>query len=260
MHNEVYRSHQYTTELTQALHDLAKTEDPGRYTVAVNGYGHLEHPVNLQADIQGMNRYFGWYEKKIQDIKPWIEELEKTYPQQMFMLTEYGADANIHHQTENLGDALNWTQPFYPETFQTKTHEYQWSVIREHPYIIASYLWNTFDFAVPMWERGGVPARNMKGLVTIDRKVKKDSYFWYKANWSQEPVLYITERRNNDREKQQTSITVYSNIGTPTVLLNGEKIEKIKQGYTEVHYIFPNVTLKQGINRIEATITHQGDP
>lgn len=70
LHNEVYHPHQYTTELTQALHDLAKTEDPGRYTVAVNGYGHLEHPVNLQADIQGMNRYFGWYEKKIQDIKP----------------------------------------------------------------------------------------------------------------------------------------------------------------------------------------------
>lgn len=110
-----------------------------------------------------------------------------------------------------------------------------------------------------MWERGGVPARNMKGLVTIDRKVKKDSYFWYKANWSTDLVLYITERRNNDQEKQQTSITVYSNIGTPTILLNGEKIEKIEPGYTEVHYIFPDVTLKQCINTIEATIIHQGE-
>ena len=129
LHNEVYQPHQYTKELTQSLHDLAKTEDPDRYTVSVNGYGHMEHPVNLVADIQGMNRYFGWYEKKIQDIKPWVENLEKEYPHQKLMLTEYGADANLNHQTEYLGDALNWTKEFYPETFATKTHEYQWSVI-----------------------------------------------------------------------------------------------------------------------------------
>ena len=116
----------------------------------------MDHPVNLNADIQGMNRYFGWYEKKIQDIKPWVEQLEKDYPYQKLMLTEYGADANLAHQTEYLGDALNWGKPFYPETFQTKTHEYQWSIIKDHPYIIASYLWNMFDFAVPMWPRGGV--------------------------------------------------------------------------------------------------------
>ena len=68
LHNEVYQPHEYTAGLTQTLHNLAKTEDPDRYTVSVNGYGHAEHPVNQNADIQGMNRYFGWYEKKLQDI------------------------------------------------------------------------------------------------------------------------------------------------------------------------------------------------
>ena len=153
IHNEVYHPHGYTAALTRSLHDVCKTDDPDRYTAAVNGYGHAEHPVNQNADVQGMNRYFGWYERKIQDIKPWVEGLEKNYPWQKLMLTEYGADANLEHQTEYLGDALNWGKPFYPETFQTKVHEYQWSVIAEHPYIIASYLWNMFDFAVPMWER-----------------------------------------------------------------------------------------------------------
>ena len=61
--------------MTQSLHDLCKTEDPDRYTVSVNGYGHADHPVNQNADVQGMNRYFGWYEKKIQDIEPWVEKL-----------------------------------------------------------------------------------------------------------------------------------------------------------------------------------------
>lgn len=254
-HNEVYHPHGYTASLTQSLHDLCKTEDPDRYTVSVNGYGHADHPVNQNADVQGMNRYFGWYEKKIQDIEPWVEKLEKEYPWQKLMLTEYGADANIEHQTEYLGDALNWGKPFYPETFQTKTHEYQWSVISNHPYIIASYLWNTFDFAVPMWKRGGVPARNLKGLVTFDRKIKKDSYFWYKANWSKEPVLYLTQRRNVNREKKETTVTVYSNIGTPKVYLNGKELTGIRKGYTDVHYVFDKVTLESGKNILKATVS-----
>lgn len=258
LHNEVYQPHEYTASLTQSLHDLAKTEDPDRYTVAVNGYGHVEHPVNQNADIQGMNRYFGWYEKKVQDIKPWVENMEREYPWQKLMLTEYGADANIKHQTEYLGDALNWTKPFYPETFQTMTHEYQWSIIAAHPYIIASYLWNTFDFAVPMWERGGVPARNLKGLITFDRKIKKDSYFWYKANWSKEPVLYLTQRRNTEREKKVTSITVYSNIGTPKVYLNGQELTGIRKGYTDVHFVFDEVTLSVGKNLLTTLIQYKG--
>ena len=258
LHNEVYHPHEYTKELTRSLHDLAKTEDPDRYTVSVNGYGHMEHPVNLNADIQGMNRYFGWYEKKLQDIEPWVEGLEKNYPEQKLMLTEYGADANIVHQTEYLDNSLNWTKPFYPETFQTKTHEYQWSVIAKHPYIVASYLWNTFDFATPLANRGDLPARNMKGMVTFDRKTKKDSYFWYKANWSEDPVLYLTQRRNVDREKKVTSITVYSNIGEPKVFLNGQELSGIHKGYTDVHYIIDNVTLADGKNIVKTVASKDG--
>lgn len=258
IHNEVYHPHGYTAALTQSVHDLCKLEDPDRYTVAVNGYGHAEHPVNGNTDIQGMNRYFGWYEKKIQDIKPWIEKMEKEYPWQRLMLTEYGADANIEHQTELLGDALNWGSDFYPETFQTKTHEYQWGVISQHPYILASYLWNMFDFAVPQWKRGGVDARNMKGLITFDRKIRKDAFYWYKANWSKEPVLYLTQRRNTERERRETSVTVYSNLGTPRVSLNGRELDGVRKGYTDVHYIFDQVTLAEGRNVLRAVIVSDG--
>lgn len=258
IHNEVYHPHGYTAALTQSVHDLCKLEDPDRYTVAVNGYGHAEHPVNGNTDIQGMNRYFGWYEKKIQDIKPWIEKMEKEYPWQRLMLTEYGADANIEHQTELLGDALNWGSDFYPETFQTKTHEYQWGVISQHPYILASYLWNMFDFAVPQWKRGGVDARNMKGLITFDRKIRKDAFYWYKTNWSKEPVLYLTQRRNTERERRETSVTVYSNLGTPRVFLNGRELDGVRKGYTDVHYIFDQVTLAEGRNVLRAVIVSDG--
>jgi beta-galactosidase len=258
LHNEVYKPHLFTAQLTQEMHDLAKDEDPGRYTVAVNGYGHMEHPVNLNADIQGMNRYFGWYEKTIPDIKGWVEELEKNYPDHKLMLTEYGADSNIHHQTEYLGNTIRWWDDYFPETYQSKMHEIQWGVIEKHPYITASYLWNMFDFAVPMWSRGGVEARNLKGLITFDRKVKKDAFYWYKANWSKEPVVYLTQRRNKNREKQVTSISVYSNVGQPVVTLNGKELSGVKMGTTKVHYIFENVMLQKGLNSIKAEVKIDG--
>lgn len=258
LHNEVYSPHEYTTQLTAELHDLAKTEDPDRYTVSVNGYGHMDHPVNLNADIQAMNRYFGWYEKKIKDIDAWVEGLEKEYPHQRLILSEYGADANIRHQTELLSESLKWWEQYYPETFQTKVHEYHWSVIAKHPYIVASYLWNSFDFATPMANRGGVIARNMKGLMTFDRKTKKDSYYWYKANWSKDPVVYLTQRRNADRERKETSVTVYSNIGTPKVYLNGKELQGIRKGYTEVHYVLDHVTLADGKNTLKAVALQNG--
>ena len=258
LHNEVYHPHAYTARLTQDLHDLAKTEDPGRYTVAVNGYGHMEHPVNMNADIQGMNRYFGWYEKTIQAMEEWAVNLETTYPNQKFMLTEYGADANIHHQSEYIGNSIKWWGNYFPETYHTKMHEIQWGIIAKHPYITASYLWNMFDFCVPMWKRGGVEARNLKGLVTFDRKVRKDAFYWYKANWSEEPVLYLTQRRNTDREKKITTVTVYSNVGQPKVFVNGKQLVNFRKGETDVHYVFENVELQQGENSVKATVEKEG--
>ena len=254
LHNEVYQPHAYTAALTQSLHDLAKTEDPGRYTAAVNGYGRADHPVNMNADIQGMNRYFGWYEGRVGDIEAWVSGLEKDYPDMPLMLTEYGADANLAHQTETLGEALDWTKPYYPETFQTKVHEQQWSVIARHPYILASYLWNTFDFACPAWSRGGVPARNLKGLVTFDRRTRKDAYYWYKANWNSEPMIYLTQRRNVEREHRVTSVTVYSNAGAPRLWLNGRPLPAPRRGLTAVHYVADSVRLDSGMNEIRAEV------
>ena len=88
--------------------------------------------------------------------------------------------------------------------------------------------------------------------------VMKESYYWYKANWSKSPVLYLTQRRNTDRERKQTSVTVYSNIGTPKVYLNGKELTGIRKGYTDVHYIFDQVTLEKGKNKIKAVAVYNG--
>ncbi|MGY0038462.1 DUF4982 domain-containing protein [Pedobacter sp. NJ-S-72] len=134
-------------------------------------------------------------------------------------------------------------------------NEVQWPIIARHPGIAASYIWNMFDFATPMWNRGSMPARNMKGLVTFDRKLKKDAFYWYKANWSKEPVLYLTERRMVERKHAITPVTVYSNIGQPVLFLNGKKtaIQPV-QGTNKVQFIFKDVQLKKGKNILKTVV------
>lgn len=263
LHNEVYGKTpaDFPAVLTRQLNDLAKNLDPYRYTVAVSGYGEMDRPTNLNADIQGMNRYYGWYEGKIGDLEKWATGLGQKYPNNLVMLSEYGADANILQQQEQatLKESWNYTLPQYPENFATKTHEVQWPLIAKNPIIAASYIWNTFDFATPMWNRGSMAARNMKGLVTFDRKIKKDSFYWYKANWSTEPVLYLTERRTTERVNATTPVTVYSNIGEPSLYLNGKKIA-VKPSVVDVpvHYVFDSILLKKGVNTLKVVVKNNG--
>lgn len=261
LHNEVYGKTpgDYAAVLTKELDDIAKTEDPDRYTVSVSGYGEMNRPTNLNADIQGMNRYYGWYEGKIGDLEQWVTGLEKNYPDNKLVLSEYGVEANIsqHDETALNRERGNPGAQFWPEEYQTRFHEIQWGIIEKHPYLTASYVWNMFDFAVPPANGGGVPARNMKGLITYDRKVKKDAFYWYKANWSSEPVFYISNRRLTERKQAITSIDVYSNVGVPQLEVNGQKIKTFRQGNTKVQYIFENVALNRGRNTV--VITGQAD-
>lgn len=258
LHNEVYGKNpaDFVSVLTAELHALAKKEDPYRYTVSVNGYGTMERNENRLADIQGMNRYYGWYEGETTDLENWVSGLEKNYPGYKVMLSEYGAEANVDQQTEPPLPAFNPVNgQYFPEQLSTRSHEIQWGIIEKHPYLAASYLWNMFDFAVPLWSRGGVPARNMKGLVTFDRKIKKDVFYWYKANWSKESVLYISDRRLVKRKNTNTAVTVYSNVGQPVLTVNGRVITAVNTGTTSVHYIFENVQLDKGINKISVAVS-----
>jgi beta-galactosidase len=258
LHNEVYTPYHYTVALTAELDDLAKSEDPYRYTASVNGHRAVDQASNLNADVQGINHYFGWYSGEIGDVEKWIEGMEREFPHHKIIFSEYGAEANVDQQEEAVGEVGRYFSQFYPETFATKFHEIQWGIIAKHPYLLASYVWNTFDFATPVNTQGGVEARNMKGLVTFDRKIRKDAYYWYKANWSKEPVLYLTQRRATERENAVTPVTVYSNIGVPQLYVNHTKIEGYAKGTTDVHYIFHDVRLKAGENVIEVKAEHNG--
>lgn len=263
MHNEVYTPSAYTVELTTKLNDLAKSEDPDRYTVSVSGYNVIDHPVNNNADVQGINHYFGWYNGELEDKSPkeddvasWASRIREEFKDYRIIFSEYGAEAIPEDQAEEVGNFGNqWSNPsFFPEEYATKFHEVHWGVISKNPIFLGSYVWNTFDFATPITGLNVNP-RNYKGLVSFDRKLKKDGFYWYKANWSKEPVLYITQRRMMNRGNEITAVTVYSNRGKPTLTVNGQLIKGVKIGQTNVHYIFENVKLKLGKNTVEAQVS-----
>ncbi|WP_343556827.1 glycoside hydrolase family 2 TIM barrel-domain containing protein [Sphingobacterium sp.] len=263
MHNEVYTPTVYTVDLTTKLNDLAKSEDPDRYTVSVSGYNVIDHPVNNNADVQGINHYFGWYNGELEDksakeddVSSWAKRISEEFKDYRIIFSEYGAEAIPEDQAEEVGNFGNqWSNPaFFPEEYATKFHEVHWGVIAKSSIFLGSYVWNTFDFATPITALNVNP-RNYKGLVSFDRKLKKDGFYWYKANWSKEPVLYITQRRMVNRGNEITAVTVYSNRGEPTLTVNGQLIKGAKIGQTNVHYIFENVKLKLGKNTVEAKIS-----
>lgn len=170
------------------------------------------------------------------------------------MLAEYGADANIDQQIDTLPKSSSIDPikgPFYPENYQTETHIQQWAAIQKCPNILASYVWNMFEFAVPGWSRGGVPARNLKGLVTFDRKRKKDAFYWYKANWNPAPMIYLEGRRDSLRNISVTKVQVFSNLKNVHVYLNGKQIP-IHVGVNDKHWVGDNVKLRKGLNKIVA--------
>lgn len=260
LHNEIHNKpdNDYPTQLTKTLNNIAKSEDPDRYTVSVsNIWWILKDPIHYNADLQGFNQYSGWYGDKPTDIEKWIVNTKKNYPDIPFCVSEYGAGANLDHQSNDLTPP-DPKSPFFPEGYQTYYHEVKWSIFEKYNFIWSTYLWNMFDFTCPLWERGGTKGRNHKGIMTYDRKIKKDAFYWYKANWSDEPVLYITARRFNKRDTEKSNFTVYCNFGEPILEVNGKVIEGRKIGRTSVHFVWENVELKNGENNIKAFAVKDG--
>ena len=259
LHNEVIKNNVVTkpVNLTIKLQNLAKELDPSRYTVAVsNIWWVFDHPIHQLADLQGFNQYTGWYGGKPSELNNWINNYHNSKPDIRVSVSEYGAGGNIFHQTNDVSTVPNPTGQFFPETYQTYYHEVTYSAIENAPFIWSSYVWNMFDFSVPEWNRGGIKGRNHKGLVTYDRKIKKDAYYWYKANWSEEHVLYLTGRRNNSQDTKIRTFTAYCNFGIPELFINGKNYGKMTVGINPVQYVSSDIPLAHGENKIEIVVVY----
>ena len=225
------------------LNALAKELDPTRLTtIAHVSPTPIESPMHCITDLESYNHYFGWYGGKMEDNGPWLDHFHEIHPNICLGVSEYGCEGIITYQGPNPACKD------YSEAYQALYHEHMAKVLDERPWIWSSHVWNMFDFGCAARNEGGVAGRNNKGLVTMDRKVKKDSYYIYKAYWNREPMVHLCGKRYAQRAGGTAEIRVYSNLPTVALYLNGEKVAEQS---AEKVFVF-EVALADGFNVIVA--------
>ncbi len=207
----------------RVLNDLVHEMDPSRpTTLACYAVCGPFNPVAHISDLVSWNLYLGWYVPGLFLNDLWVDFFHKVYPKRPLGYSEYGCECMPHLHTSHprRGDQS--------EEYQCKYHEYLLNFFEKRPFMWATHLWNLFDFAADARNQGGEPGMNHKGLVTFDRKTKKDSFYLYKAYWSDEPFVYIAGRRYVDRPESETTVKVYSNQKEVALLANGKEIARKK--------------------------------
>lgn len=244
--------------LLRELRALSASTDPSRPTTLATCceggmFGDAEIPlVASEADLGGANRYFGWYYGKPADLASNIAALRSARPDQPLSITEYGAGGAVTiHTDDPLGGPVDARGRDQPEEYLSYFHEQTWAVLGQRTDLWATWLWNAFDFATLVRKEGDAEDINTKGLVTYDRKVKKDAFFFYKANWNPAPTVHITGRRYVNRAYPVTHIRVYSNAPSTELHLNGRALG-VRKDCPQKICIWENVQLDEGGNEVTA--------
>lgn len=225
--NEITAASPVNEELLEnhrALNDLAHRLDPTRPTTMANVFMlEITSPILEIPDVNSYNLYFGWYLGELDQNDDFFDEYHAKYPDRCIGFSEYGADANPAYQTSapERGD--------YTETYQCVYHEHMAKMIADRPWLWATHVWNMFDFAADGRDEGGKNGENQKGLVTFDRKIKKDAFYLYKAYWSKEAFVHTCGSRYVDRAEDVTEVKVYSNLPEVALYVDG-RLQETKQG------------------------------
>ncbi len=207
-------------DLNDLVHEMDKTR---LTTIAAVSMCDINDEYVHISDVLSYNHYFGWYGGNTDMNGPWFDDFHKKYPNKPIGISEYGCEALNWHTS-------NPTQGDYTEEYQSYYHEELIKQIADRPYLWATHVWNMFDFAADARSEGGENGMNHKGLVTFDRKYKKDSFYAYKAWLSSEPVLHLCSKRYVDRVEDVTKVTVYSNQPEIELFANGVSVGKQTKG------------------------------
>ncbi len=225
------------------LNAIAKELDPTRLTtIAHVTMTPVESPMHHITDVISYNHYFGWYGGKTEENGPWLDRFHALHPDICLGLSEYGCEGVI----TNHGPAPACKD--YSEEYQALYHEHMAKVLDERHWLWSSHVWNMFDFGCAARNEGGVSGRNNKGLVTMDRKIRKDSFYIYQAYWTEKPMVHICGRRYAQRAGETTEVRVYSNQPSVKLYLNGQLLE---EKTAEKVFVF-TVALQDGANTLVA--------
>ncbi len=206
-------------------------------------------PSTFITKLIDFNEYFGWYNGVVTDFGPWADGIHATYPTRTVGVSEYGSGASIYQHSENPVVEPPNAGPYHPEEYQDLFHESYWQQMKPRPFLWSKFIWNLFDFASDGRNEGDTPGRNDKGFVTYDRQVRKDAFYWYKANWTTNPMVYITGHTFTNRLTNFVTAKVYANCDSVQLFLNGASLGS--QTSTNCIFSWP-ATLSGGTNTVMA--------
>jgi beta-galactosidase len=207
----------------RVLNDLCHEMDSTRFTtLACYAMCGPFNPVAHITDVVSWNLYLGWYVPGLFLNDLWVDFFHTVYPKRCLGYSEYGAEGmpNLHSSKPRRGD--------HTEEYQAVYHEYLLNFIEKRPWMWATHVWNMYDFAADARDQGGEPGMNHKGLVTFDRKTKKDSFYAYKAHWSADPFVHLCSKRYVDRVESQITVKVYSNQPEVSLYCDGKLVDTKK--------------------------------
>ena len=241
-----------STPLIEELNVLAHQEDPTRPTTGAASGDTIAnlHEMVAALDLISVNLYPGWYGKRPQDMEAGIAKWNPAYGSLGLSVSEYGAGGSVsQHKQELVPGEVKPGGHFHPEEWQALVHEGNYKAISSHPEVWGSFLWVMFDFTSIGRHEGDVDGQNDKGLVTRDRQVRKDAYFFYQAQWTSKPMVYLTSRRDTARTSASTDIKVYSNQPKVSASLNGHDLGAANEVQEHV-FVWKNAILSAGENHI----------
>lgn len=234
------------SKMTSELNALAHELDPSRPTM---GASNQDDDFNGFTDLIAFNKYFGWYGSNMEDMGTWIDREHAAHPERKMGISEYGAGACVFQQSDTLKQPEPWGQ-WHPENWQTYYHIENWKQLQKRDFLWCNFIWCMFDFSAAGRREGSTMGRNDKGLVTYDRKIKKDAFYFYKANWNaKDKFIYIAGRREVNRENKLVNIQAFSNSGEAELWLNGKNMGKVLPNQVNV-LEWNNILLSEGENNI----------
>ena len=245
--NEIamFRDAPFMHENCRRLHELVKSLDGHRLSTAANLYPlKASSKLNEITDMIGYNLYFGWYYGEMADFGPWLDRFHAARPRLPLGISEYGVDANLalHSEAPKVKD--------YSEEYQALWHETVYPQIAERPWLWGSFVWNMFDFSSTRRNEGGQRFVNAKGLVTHDRKTRKDAFYYYKSRWSDVPFVHLCAKRFENRAQKQIDVKCYTNQPSVKLLINGQPFGEARPENGAA--IFRQVPLVLGGNAVQA--------
>jgi beta-galactosidase len=248
--NELYTNSPDANRLLGELAGTIAAEDQERPSSYAFCCFNEADPMAEHTATLGHNLYFGWYYGVFADMGAWADRMHATFPDRRISVSEYGAGASTVHQA-NPPPKPDPAGEFHPEEWQALYHEGNWRELRTRPFLWGTFVWVMFDFASDGRDEGDRPGLNDKGLVTADRKTRKDAFYWYQASWSDRPVVHITSARDTPRLTPTTDVKVYANTGEVSLTVNGVQVgARVPADHVAT---WAGVTLRPGRNTVVAT-------